>query len=513
VVSIYGDTYPSNIATNYNPNWGQSGFGTVNPNFNPGTGNSILAYTNFNYQGTLLTSTNLSSMEYLRFDVWTPANPSSTTLQVSPINQGTGTAEFLVTVPYIQGQWTSISLPKSAFVGMTWDAVFQLKFAANGPGSTVPVNVYLDNIYFSGDCQVCETVEGTDEISSCAPITWIDGNTYSSSNNTATHLLPGAAQNGCDSLVTLDFTLWSCTQLNAAACGSTNVNLDQALFAGLVGAPAYRFKISGNNNTSWNNNELIIDRNVRWFKFTPQVSGAIPGTMYNIEVAVGDGAGNFGPYSNSCNVTLNNNLPTTQLNAASCGAINVEPSMSLFANQVFDAQGYRFRISGNNTGAQGWVNNQFILVRTERWFKFAPHVPGFLSGETYGIEVAVLLNDGVTYGPYASLCEVTLSGTPNLVLDENEISMSDKSLVEVVFEVNASHNPFTTQFGIEVLNANDSEIINVVIYDMSGKLIERHEVTPMDIESAKFGMNLAAGMYMVEVKQGANQTVIRQVKN
>jgi hypothetical protein len=185
----------------------------------------------------------------------------------------------------------------------------------------------------------------------------------------------------------------------------------------------------------------------------------------------------------------------------------------LFANQVFDAQGYRFRISGANTGAQGWINDQFILDRTQRWFKFAPHVPGFVAGETYDVEVAVLLNDGVTYGPYSTICEVTLAGTPNLVLDENEISMSDKSLVEVVFGANASHNPFTTEFGLQVLNANDSETINVVIYDMSGKLIERHAVNPMDIEVAKFGSNLASGMYMVEVRQGANQAVIRQVKN
>jgi len=149
VVSIYGDFYSPNIATNYNPNWGQSGFGSVNPNYDPGTGNVILAYPNFNYQGTLLTQTNLSGMTFINFDVWTDANPLTTTLQVSPINQGTGTAEVLVTVPYVRGEWTRISLPKSAFGGMTWDAVYQLKFAANGAGSLVPVDIYLDNIYFS----------------------------------------------------------------------------------------------------------------------------------------------------------------------------------------------------------------------------------------------------------------------------------------------------------------------------------------------------------------------------
>ena len=41
----------------------------------------------------------------------------------------------------------------------------------------------------------------------CYSYTWIDGNTYTSSNNTATHTLINAA--GCDSVVTLDLTITS----------------------------------------------------------------------------------------------------------------------------------------------------------------------------------------------------------------------------------------------------------------------------------------------------------------
>ncbi|HMR90310.1 MAG TPA: hypothetical protein PKD51_19245, partial [Saprospiraceae bacterium] len=48
VINIYGGAYPTNIATNYNPNWGQSGFCCVNPNFDPGTGNVVMAYPMFN---------------------------------------------------------------------------------------------------------------------------------------------------------------------------------------------------------------------------------------------------------------------------------------------------------------------------------------------------------------------------------------------------------------------------------------------------------------------------------
>jgi hypothetical protein len=148
VISIYSDSYTS-VATDLNPNWSQTG--AVNTTFNPtGSGtNFVLAYTNFNYQGTLLTTQNASSMEFLHIDVWCSANPSTSILQVSPINGGgTGAAESLVTVNYTSGSWASLDIPKSAFTGQTWDSLIQLKFAANGPGSTVPINVYLDNIYF-----------------------------------------------------------------------------------------------------------------------------------------------------------------------------------------------------------------------------------------------------------------------------------------------------------------------------------------------------------------------------
>lgn len=50
-------------------------------------------------------------------------------------------------------------------------------------------------------------VETTDVIVNCGPLTWIDGVTYTSDNNTATHTFVGGAAGGCDSIVTLDLTI------------------------------------------------------------------------------------------------------------------------------------------------------------------------------------------------------------------------------------------------------------------------------------------------------------------
>ncbi|MDB4517000.1 hypothetical protein N9089_05310, partial [Crocinitomicaceae bacterium] len=66
----------------------------------------------------------------------------------------------------------------------------------------------------------CPTSSSTDVQTACDSYLWIDGNTYTSSNNTATHILTNAA--GCDSTVTLDLTINNSTTGTdtQTACGS-----------------------------------------------------------------------------------------------------------------------------------------------------------------------------------------------------------------------------------------------------------------------------------------------------
>lgn len=54
---------------------------------------------------------------------------------------------------------------------------------------------------------ICIATNGTDTRTECNSCTWIDGNTYTTNNNIATYNIVGGAANGCDSLVTLDLTI------------------------------------------------------------------------------------------------------------------------------------------------------------------------------------------------------------------------------------------------------------------------------------------------------------------
>ena len=63
--------------------------------------------------------------------------------------------------------------------------------------------LYIDQINLTGSG--CVQATGTDVQTACDTYTWINGITYTASNNTAAYLFQTI--NGCDSLVTLNFTL------------------------------------------------------------------------------------------------------------------------------------------------------------------------------------------------------------------------------------------------------------------------------------------------------------------
>lgn len=72
---------------------------------------------------------------------------------------------------------------------------------------------------------ITNSTAGTDVVTACGSYMWIDSNTYTSSNNTATFTLTNAA--GCDSLVTLDLTINPMPDINVTQTG-TELSADQA---------------------------------------------------------------------------------------------------------------------------------------------------------------------------------------------------------------------------------------------------------------------------------------------
>lgn len=306
------------------------------------------------------------------------------------------------------------------------------------------------------------------------------------------------------------------TQIQADHCGSTNVTMDMVRRAVNVNAPVYRFKVTGANNggPGWNSNTFVYDSPNRGFKFS-NIPGSLWGQTYSVEVAVGDGQGNFGPYGAACNITLINQIPTTQLQASDCGAINVNPGSNLLAITVSGASGYRFRVNGPGVALNTTIEKT-MGGGAMRKLKMQ-EVAGIMQGETYTVEIAV--RDAVgNWGAYGVACEVTLAGAPDFVINNDIEMIQVKTAMEVSFSASATHNPFSNDqaslgFGLKLENANETQPIQVMIYTANGQLIEQHLVNVNDLSSARFGANIAAGVYMVDVIQGSNRVVLRQMKN
>ena len=92
----------------------------------------------------------------------------------------------------------SITVP-----AVTFDRAVKFQFSSG--------DVEFDALSLNGidtEC-ICISTTSTDLIVACDNYTWIDGNTYFSSNNSAIHILVN--NSGCDSVVTLDLTITTST--------------------------------------------------------------------------------------------------------------------------------------------------------------------------------------------------------------------------------------------------------------------------------------------------------------
>jgi len=103
---------------------------------------------------------------------------------------------------------------------------------------------------------ILQPASGIDVQTSCGPFTWIDGNTYSFSTSAVTHTITNGASNGCDSIVTLNLTVTDilATTYLIGTTLSTNQNLATYQWVDCNNSNA---PISGATNQS----------------FTPSVSG------------------------------------------------------------------------------------------------------------------------------------------------------------------------------------------------------------------------------------------------
>lgn len=145
VISIYSAAYTNVAGTDFNPNWGQSGFGSATT-FTL-SGNEMRYYPNMNYQGIQIGSNqNVASLDSLHLDIW---SSNCSEIDIFLVASG-GAGEKAVRRTLALNTWNSINIKLSDYTvapaAIALTSIFQFKFVTVTPASGA--NVYIDNIYF-----------------------------------------------------------------------------------------------------------------------------------------------------------------------------------------------------------------------------------------------------------------------------------------------------------------------------------------------------------------------------
>jgi len=142
VISVFAGAYANVAGTNFNPNWGQSGFGSyTQPSYG---GDQVLQYANLNYQGTeTAANVNATDINTLHINIY---STTLTSIRLSVISFGP-TVEKPIVLTLVPNQWNSfnIDLTSSTFNGLNRAQIRQFKY---DQPSTNGQTLIVDNIYF-----------------------------------------------------------------------------------------------------------------------------------------------------------------------------------------------------------------------------------------------------------------------------------------------------------------------------------------------------------------------------
>ena len=323
---------------------------------------------------------------------------------------------------------------------------------------TIPNHLGCDSV-MTLNLVVNQEATGLDVQSACDDFTWIDGNTYTQSNNTATHTITGGAANGCDSTVTLDLTInesYSTTD-DINACDShtwidgntytTDNNTATQLLSSVDGCDSLvTLNLTINNSTSGTDTQIACNEFL-W----------IDGNTYTAD-------------NNSATFVLTNNEGCDSTVTLDLTITSVDPSVTVSNETItsnYSGGTYQWiDCNDNNSPISGAVNQSFTAQSTGSY--------------------AVIITD--------NNCSVT-SDCEDIDFASIEALKKDEIVVYP--------NPNNGQFFIEVNIVSQLEII-----DVTGRIVNS---TRLEKGKNKIQMNGESnGLYLLKIKKNG-QTITQRI--
>ena len=350
----------------------------------------------------------------------------------------------------------SITVP-----AVTFDRAVKFQFSSG--------DVEFDALSLNGvdtEC-VCISTSSIDLVQACDNYTWIDGNTYTTSNDTATYTLVSAS--GCDSIVTLDLTIAS------------------SLFGVEVveSCDSYTW-IDGNTYTTSNNTATFTLVSSSGCDSIVTLDLTITSSSSGIDII--EACDSYTWIDGNTYATSNNTATYTIANTLGCDSIvtldltitTVDASVMVMSDSSLQAQ-----LLDAGTTYQ-WVdcNNNFAVISGETNSIFSTQNSG-----DYAVEVTI--ND----------CSA-LSDCYNLY---NNVNVD---VYNTNYPIQLFPNPTKNDLTVSLKGV---KYVDIIIFDIHGKVMLEHSCL-LDRDHINIS-SLAAGTYFVKIISSEESKIIRVSKH
>jgi hypothetical protein len=165
-------------------------------------------------------------------------------------------------------------------------------------------------------------------------------------------------------------------------------------------------------------------------------------------------------------------------------------------------------IGAGSTGAIQW---QTSITSTTAGFV---DIPG-ATGQSYTVTNPQV---GPNYfrATFTNSCGVVVTGTAFTVhykscREAAPATIGSSATLGKEFGVVAFPNPYTNNFNLSLTSSSDA-MIQVSVYDMTGRMLEQREVSPSQVGEQEIGQTYPTGVYNVIVTQGEEVKTLRVIK-
>lgn len=334
--------------------------------------------------------------------------------------------------------------------------------SSNNTATQTETNVAGCDSIITLDLTINNPTSGTDVQIACTSLDWIDGNTYTSNNNTATYTLTNAG--GCDSIVTLDLTI-------SSIINSTDVQTACETFTWT----------DGNTYTTNNNTASQTLTSVQGCDSIVTLDLTILNTNAGTDTQV---ACESYTWIDGNIYTANNNTATfTLTNTAGCDSI---VTLDLTINNLITTVTQSgVQLSSDEPGA------------IYQWYNCSDMIP--ISGANNQTYTAI------TNGNYA--VTITKNGCSD---NSNCFTVSSVGVLENNFGNNFNIYPNPTDGNFSVDLGEKFKTVSITITDLNGKLVQtkkydQSQLLNLNIEQPK-------GVYQLLIESNNKKALIKLIK-